>query len=272
MDNAFAPPSGFQIRMTEPSTNSAPPDGAHEPPVSTLEECLHLGDVPDVCPYLPDRIATFRLIHGLLAAPAYERLLDAGFRRSGNAMYRPACRTCAECRPLRVPVREFRRSKSQRRVWNRCEPRFNVEFGPPSADPPRPALYTAYRRYQHGETGDGPDDAAEDYRGFLVDSCLGGRTMEVRYVHGGRLAGVGIVDRLEHALSTVYFYFDPAFADYSLGTFSALYEIELARRWGMRHYYLGYYIAPCASMNYKARYRPCEIRTADGTGWERLEA
>ena len=186
-------------------------------------------------------------------------------------MYRPDCRTCAECRPLRVLVGEFRRSKSQRRVWNRCAPVFDVTYGPPCTDPPRPALYEAYRRFQHGDLDGGPTGGEADYRRFLVESCLGGRTFEMRILHEGRLAGVGILDRLENALSSVYFYFDPAFAAYSLGTFSALCEVELARKWGFRYYYLGYYIAPCASMNYKARYRPCEIRAAGGEGWERLD-
>jgi arginyl-tRNA--protein-N-Asp/Glu arginylyltransferase len=76
------------------------------------------------------------------------------------------------------------------------------------------------------------------------------------------------VDRLERALSTVYFYFDPEFAPLSPGTWSALYEIHLAQQWRLSHYYLGYYIPGCPSMNYKARFRPCEIKQPDVPGWQ----
>jgi arginine-tRNA-protein transferase len=44
-----------------------------------------------------------------------------------------------------------------------------------------------------------------------------------------------------------------------VGTFSALWEIEYAREQGIPHYYLGYFVRACASMNYKARFRPNEV-------------
>ena len=78
------------------------------------------------------------------------------------------------------------------------------------------------------------------------------------------------MDRLEHALSTVYFYFEPDAAEYSLGTWSALFELELAAKWGLDHYYLGYYISACDAMNYKARFQPAEIKQPDSPIWERV--
>ena len=235
--------------------------------LTAFESRIHLGNVPDVCPYLPDRIATFRIANGFMGALLYEQLLELGYRRNGDYMYRPVCRTCDECRPLRVLAQEFRRSKSQRRVWNRCAPVFQVSFGPPESDDERLELYRRYLRFQHGDEAKEVDE--DRYARFLTDSCLGGHTFELRFHAAGRLAGVGILDRLHDALSSVYFYFDPEYASISPGTFSALYEIELARRWGMSYYYLGYYISECASMNYKRLFRPCEIRTPDGLRWER---
>ena len=78
-------------------------------------------------------------------------------------------------------------------------------------------------------------------------------------VGGERLIGVGLADRCPGGLSSVYMYFDPAFAGRSLGTFSVLWEIEYCRRENLPYDYLGYYVAGCQKMAYKARFRPNEM-------------
>lgn len=244
-------------------------DGVASPlPLSLdrLEALIHVGRVPDACPYLDDRVATFDFAYGHLGPAVYEALLARGYRRNGEYIYKPVCRKCDECRTLRVIVPEFCLSKSQRRTRNRGMRRFHVEIGKPAVSDEKVRLYSAYLRYQHGDSENDLDRAG--YERFLVDTCLGGATLELCVYDKDRLAGVGVVDRLENALSSVYFYFDPAYAASSPGVFSALYEIALAREWGLRYYYLGYYIAACPSMAYKAHYRPCEVRRPDAT-WER---
>ena len=56
----------------------------------------------------------------------------------------------------------------------------------------------------------------------------------------------------EKDISSVYFFFDPDYSKLSLGTFSALYEIDWMRKRGMRYYYLGLFVESCAHLNYKA--------------------
>ena len=79
-----------------------------------------------------------------------------------------------------------------------------------------------------------------------------------------RLVGVGIVDITPHALSSVYFYFEPALARRSLGVFSALREIEECRRRELSYWYVGFYVQGCAKMEYKGRFQPHELLSADG--------
>ncbi|MEO0350206.1 MAG: hypothetical protein AAF282_09180 [Cyanobacteria bacterium P01_A01_bin.15] len=43
----------------------------------------------------------------------------------------------------------------------------------------------------------------------------------------------------------------------------------LARELGRRALYLGYYVTGCKEMNYKARFRPCELLDPDGR-WHAL--
>ncbi len=234
-----------------------------------VEHAIHLGDVSDPCPYLPGKTATFRFGNGDLIEGHYQELLDWGYRRNGRYVYRPVCATCQECWVLRVPVADFRRSKSQRRVWNKGREVFKVRWGTPTYSPEKADLYARYLAFQHN-TKEAPMDE-QRYSSFLVDSCLDYSTLEIQYRIEGKLAGVGIVDRLDQALSTVYFYFDPKYAAYSPGTWSALFELDLAARWELDYYYLGYYIPECNAMNYKSRYQPCEIKRPGGTIWQRCE-
>lgn len=235
-----------------------------------LESVIHLGDVADSCPYLPGQESTFRFGDGALASGYYEQLLEWGYRRNGIYVYRPVCQSCKECWVLRVPVHTFKMTKSQRRVWNKGLQSFKVSLGACHFSEEKAAVYERYLAHQHG--GEEGPVTRERYSTFLVDSCLPHETMEIQYRVEGRLAGVGIVDRLRHSLSTVYFFFDPDFAALSPGTWSALFEIRLARSWGLTHYYLGYYIPGCGAMNYKARFQPCEVKQPDIPGWQPYEA
>lgn len=235
------------------------------PELNVLERLLTLGDIGDDCPYLPGRQATFRYLDGRLAAPYYRGLLDRGYRRAGALMYRPLCDRCHECRVLRVPVRTFRRTKSQRRAWNKAAPSFELSVGAPAYSDEKADLYRTYLRYQHDDRSEELD--RESYERFLVTSCLESDTFELRLHRRGQLVGLGILDRVGDALSTVYFFFHPGYGYLSPGTFSALYEIELARWLGLDYYYLGYYIRDCPSMAYKARFKPCEERDPDEPVW-----
>lgn len=72
------------------------------------------------CPYLPNRVE--RKLFAFLAEDAAQnaatnaRLTVSGFRRSNNVVYRPACPDCNACRPVRIPVRLFTPSRTQRRI------------------------------------------------------------------------------------------------------------------------------------------------------------
>ena len=104
------------------------------------------------------------------------------------------------------------------------------------------------------------------YESAFALSCVAG--FELRYLVDGRLAGVAITDRGERALSAVYTFWDPAHAALSLGTFSILTQIALARRWGLDWLYLGLSIRGNRSMSYKLAFMPHERRI--GGNWLRF--
>jgi len=98
----------------------------------------------------------------------------------------------------------------------------------------------------------------EDYENsFLIGVWPFAR--EFAYYRGRELVGVGLVDVVADAVSSVYFYHAPEWRSQAPGTFSILQELEYCRQTNRCHNYLGYWIAECGSMAYKANFRPHEL-------------
>lgn len=214
---------------------------------------------PHPCSYLPGRTAIDQFgITRRLDPALYEHLMNLGFRRSGQVVYRPVCAGCRECVPLRVRAADFRPSRSQGRVLRRNAD-VQVAVGVPQCSDEKHRLCRDYLHFQHdGAMGDTRDDLEQ----FLYDSPTD--TREMVYTVGGRVVGVGIVDLCPGCISSVYFFFDPAEARRSLGVYSTLMEIDLCRSTGRPYWYAGFFVRECARMNYKAAFRPHELLGADG--------
>jgi arginine-tRNA-protein transferase len=239
--------------MDSPQQRGLPlPQLSPQPSLTTLPE--------DDCVYLPGRKSRFRAFLAEEISPdAYHALMDASFRRSGRMIYQPVCEGCRACVPLRVPVAEFRASKSQRRSRGKNAD-LEIAIGEPESSDEKFALYHRYRDQWHSATE--PTDR-DGFESFLYDSPV--RTVEFTYrTPAGELIGVGICDVCEESLSSVYFYFDPAHSKRGLGTFSALFEIEYARAFRIPYWYAGFHVAGCRAMEYKANFRPHELLGADG--------
>jgi arginine-tRNA-protein transferase len=187
--------------------------------------------------------------------------MDAGFRRSGTFVYQPVCRGCRQCLQLRVPVGAFTPSKSQRRCWRRNEPDILITTAAPVATDEKFALYQRYQQEWHNKPG---GDDRESFESFLYDSPV--RTLEFSYrcKATNKLLAVGICDLCTRSLSSVYFYHDPSESKRGLGIFGALYELAWARAANLPHYYLGFWVAGCSAMDYKATFRPCEVLLPTG--------
>jgi arginyl-tRNA--protein-N-Asp/Glu arginylyltransferase len=236
--------------------------GQRYPAAASHELQLALGlntSAPTQCGYLPQQASAVDFILSEAVDTAvYQRLIDAGFRRSGVVFYRPRCPACRACRSLRVPAAEFRPTRSQRRVWRRNA---DVELSivAPRCDAEHRALLQDYQARVHDEL------SAERLADLMETLCTSSvTTIEMSYRLDGRLVGVGIVDVCPDGLSSVYFYYDPALARRSLGVYSVLCEIEECRRRGLPYWYAGYYVAGSAKMSYKVHYRPYELLDDDG--------
>ncbi len=208
------------------------------------------------CSYLPGREAvTLFADPSITKTPTlYAQLSAYGFRRSGEHLYRPRCPHCSACVPVRVPVAEFRPSRSQRRTQRR-NAGLEVRVREAAFDVEHFALYRRYLGSRHA--GGGMDNpTVESYMDFLTATWSETEFHELRLE--GRLVAVAVIDRMPEALSAVYTFFDPDLSGRSLGRQAVLHQIAYARRESLRWVYLGYWIKGCRKMLYKNEYQPLE--------------
>ncbi len=189
-----------------------------------------------------------------------ESMLERGWRRFGPIYFRPACATCGECVTLRVDVPAFAPRKSQRRAVKNAA-RLRRIRGIPTVDEERLALYSKWHKQREGERGWQPSVLAPDR--YAMDFAFphpAAREIAFRDpAEGDRLVGLGIYDEVPHALSAVYFFWDPSLAPSSLGVANVVTLIDEARDKGLRHVYLGYRVLGCPSLIYKSSYGPHEL-------------
>jgi leucyl-tRNA---protein transferase len=233
---------------------------------------------PSPCPYLPgkEERKVFTHLVGDRAPELNDLLTHGGFRRSQSIAYRPACETCRACVSVRVVVEEFLPTRSMRRVLER-----NAGLiGEMRVAVPTSEQYSVFRAYLDSRHRDGGmvDMTVLDYAMMVEDSHVETRMVEYRRrgpdsaITGrgdGDLLAVALTDVLSDGLSMVYSFFEPEHGDRSLGTFMILDHIARARRMGLPHLYLGYWVKGSRKMDYKGRFLPQERLMADG--WKRAE-
>jgi arginine-tRNA-protein transferase len=220
---------------------------------------------PSRCGYLPAQL--WQLEYEVVAdiTPAeYMARMRAGWRRFGDTLFHPRCPACTACRSLRVLVDRFRPSRSQQRCRKLNEGAIRLEIGKPAVSRARLRLYDRYHAYQSDAKGwpQHPAKDAASYASSFVDNPF--PTQEWCYYQGDRLVGVGYVDDLPGGLSAIYFFYDPDERDRSLGTWNVLSILDYAARRSVPHFYLGYYVPGCGSMEYKTRFRPNQLLDGDG--------
>jgi arginine-tRNA-protein transferase len=209
----------------------------------------------NACSYLPAETARMPLsipTEGV-CPEQFDRLLAAGYRRSGWFFYRTDCPACSACQPLRLDVNQFQANRSQRRAWSKGRLNLQIQLAEPTVDQSRLTLFNQHR-IERQLTHDEVYATASDYRSFLLNSYC--EIVELSLWHEGKLIATSITDVGQDSLSAVYCFFDPAYSRFSPGTYAILQQIELARATSRRWLYLGMYVAANCHLNYKAKFAP----------------
>jgi leucyl-tRNA---protein transferase len=230
-----------------------------------MESLFRVIAPPHVCGYLPSQTALMEYERFSRIRPAeYMARLRQGWRRFGSMLFRPQCQSCNACQSLRVLVNQFRPDRSQRRARKANVGEMEVRIAEPTLDQARIDLYDRFHAFQTDAKGwpaHPPGDVATYAETFLDNPFP---TQEWSYYLRNRLIAVGFVDNLPNGLSAIYTVYDPEERQRSLGTWHVLNLIEYAVKAHLPHVYLGYFVADCGSMVYKARFRPNEVLGVDG--------
>jgi len=208
------------------------------------------------CNYIPKEnerliVASDPLLHN---NTGYSWLMEQGFRRSGEQIYRPYCETCNACQSVRVMVNDFSPSKSQKRQLKK-----NASFTIKIVETEQDNYYALYEKYINTIHTDSTMYPAnhEQYSSFLISTIA--KQIFIEIWDEDTLVSVAVTDMLADGLSAVYTFYHPEYRSSGLGIFSILKQIEITKSYNKHFLYLGYQIDACQKMNYKNRYFPYQI-------------
>jgi len=210
------------------------------------------------CSYLPGLIARNAVVDPdyEMTPDVYDYLIQNGFRRSGEQVYRPYCHTCEECVTTRIPVNEFNQSRSQKRNWKlNSDLVVKVHSGGFRA-----SYYSLYQRYLVSRHESQDHEGVEKF--LLADWC---NIKFIEFYSNNKetntetLIGVAVIDIVKSGLSAVYTFFDPEEGNQrGLGTYAVLWQIDFALENDLQYVYPGFWIKDCRKMNYKTRFQPIQ--------------
>jgi arginine-tRNA-protein transferase len=195
-------------------------------------------------------------IHGLKRAD-YDDLLSRGWFRGNGIVYRSEV-VCIDSkvygiRNIRFPLADFRMRKSHRKLFAKNKEKFTTRIGTPCRDARREELYKGithrFKAFVHGSL-----------EGVLLTPGLGAEfdTMEISVYDGEQLIAVSYVDMGERSMASILCVYDQKYKSDSLGMYTMLIEIDLAKKFGLDYYYPGYVLDLPSAFDYKLQLGPCQ--------------
>lgn len=165
---------------------------------------------------------------------------------------------------MRIDVKNYKFSRSEKRVFKKNLDT-KVYIQPPSLTLDHLKLYDKYHYHMNKKKNwnYSPIEPAEYDRSYVQGKD--DFTKEFLYVRDDKLIGVALVDILSGAISSIYCFYDHDYEDLSIGKFSILAQIKIAKELNVPYIYLGYWIKDHFSMGYKDAYKPFEILTNRAT-------
>lgn len=191
-----------------------------------------------------------------VSADQMDHLWAAGWRHFGRRFYRYSLMWQDEIWkkviPLRIPVRAWKASKSQRRTLRRNED-LAVTVAPLSFAEEEQELFQKHK----ARFTENVPERLEDFLGSVGESPC--ETVQVSVKEGGRLVAASFLDLGKVGCSSVYGIHDPELDYRRLGIFTMLQELGYAQSRGMHYYYSGYATIDASNYDYKKEWKPLEV-------------
>ena len=224
-----------------------------------LNQDIELFEENRECSYFDEKLSDIRYKYIYSCTiDKYQPMLERGWRRFGRMHFVPECRSCTKCVSMRIDVNNYKFSKSEKRVISKNQDT-KLYIRPPSVTMEHLSLYDKYHKFMNDKK-DWPYSPidVDDYVRAYVESSEN-FAKEFLYMRDDKLIGVALVDILPQSISAIYCYYDHDYSEFSIGKFSILAQIKIAKELNIPYIYLGYWIKDHFSMGYKEKYSPFEI-------------
>jgi leucyl-tRNA---protein transferase len=211
------------------------------------------------CSYFNDKLSDIRYKYmNNCSKVELQNMLEHGWRRFGHMHFVPECRSCTKCISIRIDINKYIFSKSNKRLLSKHK-NTKIVIQPPSISIQHLKLYDKYHSFMNNKKKwpYNKIDPEEYIRSYVKGGTKFAK--EILYFIDNRLVCVALCDILDNALSSIYCFYDHDYQNYSLGQYSILYQLKLAKELNIRYIYLGYWIKDHFSMGYKEKYQPFEI-------------
>jgi arginine-tRNA-protein transferase len=211
------------------------------------------------CSYFDNKVCDIRYKYmEHCSSQEQHKMLERGWRRFGNMHFVPECKDCFECTTMRIDVKKFQFSKSQKRVLKKNK-NTQVYIQKPTVTCEHIDLFNKYHQHMKGKKDwkENIIDVQEYHNSYVNGAHDFGK--ELLYFIDDKLVAVALCDVMKEGLSAVYCYYDHDYEYLSLGQFSILAQISIAKQSNIPYIYLGYWIKDHYSMGYKERYKPFEV-------------
>ena len=151
---------------------------------------------------------------------------------------------------IRLDLREYQFSKSQRKLMRRNAQRFTSEIGRRKFTLEKEMLYANYARQFDGRLSPSLRDNLEEYDENGVFNTY---EVVIRERETNQLVAASYFDLGKESAASILGIYEPDFERYSLGYYSMLLEVEYCLEQGYEYYYPGYVVPGYHRFDYKKR-------------------
>jgi len=211
------------------------------------------------CSYFDDKLCDIRYKYmEYCSVEEQYNMLERGWRRFGNMHFVPECKDCDLCKTVRLDVANYKFSKSEKRLFKKNND-LVIYVQQPSISLDHINLFNKYHKNMEDKKGWPSNiiDPQEYQNSYVNGAHEFGK--EILYFKDDKLICVALADIMPNGLSAVYCYYDHDYEYLSLGKFSILAQISIAKQSNIPYLYLGYWIKDHYSMGYKENYKPFEV-------------
>lgn len=165
---------------------------------------------------------------------------------------------------LRLDLKEFSFSKSQRKLLRKNAKIFAPASAPRIIDQEREDLYRIYADNFDGRLSPSIADSLEDYGADTVFNTL---SISVRDQSSEKLVAASYFDIGQDSAASILGFYHPDYQTASLGYYTMLLEIEYCLQHGIRYYYPGYVAPGYSRFDYKLRLGACDYFDLSTEEW-----